>query len=276
MNGGVLQSTLRELTAIATSRRLWITFGAVVLLFTLTGPFGTLETLRFLPRLGYWLSLHLFAWSTALVFSVLGDVLLAGLLPHMLGRMMVGSIVAAAPIGLIIELVGYAWFGRMATLADITSSMLISVPLCVIFCLITYMTMAGGTLNPQGRENAALPVKNAEQEPAPTATSPRELPPLLRRLKPENRGSIRHIAVEDHYTLVKTSRGSELILLRFSDALAEIGDTSGLQVHRSHWVADDFVGEMKRVNGKLTLKLADGTEVPVSRTYTADVRSRFE
>jgi DNA-binding LytR/AlgR family response regulator len=138
------------------------------------------------------------------------------------------------------------------------------------------MAMSSETLAPEKRAEAVTPAGDPKQSLAPVTAPPAELPPLLRRLKPENRGLIRHIAVEDHYTFVKTSRGSELILLRFSDALAEIGGSHGLQVHRSHWVADDFVCELKRVEGRLMLKLADGTEVPVSRTYIAEVRARFE
>ncbi|MGG2478092.1 DNA-binding response regulator, partial [Rhizobium sp. BR5] len=30
----------------------------------------------------------------------------------------------------------------------------------------------------------------------------------------------------------------QLVLLRFADALKELGHTAGLQVHRSHWIAD--------------------------------------
>jgi DNA-binding LytR/AlgR family response regulator len=63
--------------------------------------------------------------------------------------------------------------------------------------------------------------------------------------------------------------------LRFSDALRETGNAAGLQVHRSHWVADDFVAKLNRANGRLSLTLADGTEIPVSRPYAADVRARF-
>jgi hypothetical protein len=271
VNSGVLQSTLRELKGIAASRNLWLTFAAVVLLFAFTGPFGTMEELRFLPRLGYWLGLHLLAWSAALVFSVLGDVLLKDVIAGMLWRMMTGSILAAIPIGLITQLMHYAWFGEIPTAAGIVSDMLFAVPLSIIFCAITYMAMSGGTsFGEQPPESpAACAVDTTVAPPAA------EVPPLLRRLKPENRGQLRHLSVEDHYTLVKTSRGKELILLRFSDALAETGSTAGLQVHRSHWVADDFVAGLNRANGKLSLVLADGTDIPVSRTYAAQVRARF-
>jgi DNA-binding LytR/AlgR family response regulator len=272
VNDGVVQSTLRELKGIAASQKLWLTFGAVVLLFAFTGPFGTLEHLRFLPRLGYWLCLHLLAWSAALVAAVLGDVLLKPVMAGMLWRMMAGSILAAIPIGLITQFMQYAWFGEVPTAAGIASDMLLAVPLCIIFCVISYMALSGGSLYGEP------PRENTETEAAEVSLVPQaaaEAAPLLRRLKPENRGHLQHLSVEDHYTLVKTSRGKELILLRFSDALAETGTTAGLQVHRSHWVADDFVASLKRANGKLSLVLADGSEIPVSRPYAAEVRARF-
>ena len=57
--------------------------------------------------------------------------------------------------------------------------------------------------------------------------------------------------------------------------MKETGTADGMQVHRSHWVAADFVSALNGADGKLSLLLADGTEVPVSRTYAAAVRARF-
>ncbi len=37
-----------------------------------------------------------------------------------------------------------------------------------------------------------------------------------------------------------TSQGAGVILMRFADAVAELGDT-GMQVHRSYWVAHDHI-----------------------------------
>jgi hypothetical protein len=272
VNGSVLQSALRELKGLAASRNLWLTFGAVVLLFAFTGPFGTLEEMRFLPRLGYWLILHGFAWSAALISVVLGDVLLRNLIASMFWRMLIGAACAAIPIGLITQAMGYAWFGTMPRIAGTAAEILLALPLCIIFCVITYMAMSSGEASGEPRPQADTP---PPPDAAAVAVPAAEAPPLLRRLKPEIRGALQHLAVEDHYTLVKTSRGKELILLRFSDALAETGRTAGLQVHRSHWVADDFVVGVNRVNGKLSLVLADGSEIPVSRTYAAEVRARF-
>ncbi|ERM03598.1 hypothetical protein Q644_00945 [Brucella intermedia 229E] len=90
--------------------------------------------------------------------------------------------------------------------------------------------------------------RELESVPRNIADTP---PPLLARLKPGNRGAILRLSAEDHYTRIVTSRGGEeLLLLRFSDALNEVGNTSGLQIHRSHWVADRHVAELCKTNGE--------------------------
>ena len=85
-------------------------------------------------------------------------------------------------------------------------------------------------------------------------------------------GCSRHVAST---AVVMTSRGRELILLRFSDALEELGGTPGLQVHRSHFVADAHVEKLLRADGRMAVVLKDGREIPVSRSRVEAVRARW-
>ena len=71
-----LQSTLRELQVFLHSRRFWGTFAAIVLLFAVTGPYGTMESMAFGERLAYWLSLHALAWTIAILCAVAAERLL--------------------------------------------------------------------------------------------------------------------------------------------------------------------------------------------------------
>ncbi len=258
-----MQSTLREMQAFLRLRNLWVTFAAVVLLFTVTGPFGTYEHLRGLPRLAYWFTVHALAWPTAIAFSIAGNRLLERLISQMFVRMMIGAAVAALPIAILISLIDYAWFAKPPTLEGVAGGVLSSLPLCLIFCVISYMTLASGKVGTPESPQPAIAV--------PETPGAR----LLARLKPQTRGALLHLSVQDHYTLVRTSRGSELILLRFSDALREIDGVDGLQVHRSHWVATAFVSRLERADGKLVAVLEDGSEIPVSRTYAAEARARL-
>jgi hypothetical protein len=70
---------------------------------------------------------------------------------------------------------------------------------------------------------------------------------------------------EDHYLRLHTSKGSDLILMRLADAIAELEGIEGAQTHRSWWVAKDAIAEVKRNEGRVALALKNGTEAPVSR-----------
>jgi DNA-binding LytR/AlgR family response regulator len=60
--------------------------------------------------------------------------------------------------------------------------------------------------------------------------------------------------------------------MRLGDAVAELEGIEGAQVHRSWWVARDAITDAQRGDGRATLKLRDGAEVPVSRTYARVLR----
>lgn len=91
-------------------------------------------------------------------------------------------------------------------------------------------------------------------------------PRFFKRLKPELGQGLIRLSMQDHYLEVVTTKGHELILMRFADALEELEHYDGIQVHRSHWVARAGVSGARRDGAKLFLKTADGAEVPVSRS----------
>ncbi|MFN3558744.1 MAG: LytTR family DNA-binding domain-containing protein [Brevundimonas sp.] len=96
---------------------------------------------------------------------------------------------------------------------------------------------------------------------------------FLDRLPPKLRGAtIRAVQSEDHYLRLHTDRGSDLILMRLSDALSELDGLEGAQTHRSWWVARHAVRSVSRGEGRATLTLDDGLEVPVSRRYARALR----
>lgn len=261
-----LQFALRELEVFVRAPRFWATFGAVVLIFWVTGPYGTAERLATVPRLGFWLVLHAVAWSIAIVTIVLVNALLLRRVASLAGRMALGTLVAGVPVGLATEGISRVTFGGALTLPGIAGSIVSGLLLSALFCGLTVLTMSS-------RQAQALSPTTADEVPD-TRDRPEGVA-LLRRLKPENRGPILHMTVADHYTEVTTTRGRELILLRFSDALDEIGDTPGLQVHRSHFVADLHVERLLRAEGRLAILGKDGAEIPVARSRAEAVRARW-
>ncbi len=78
--------------------------------------------------------------------------------------------------------------------------------------------------------------------------------------------------MQDHYVDVRTDKGGTLVLMRLADAIAETEGVAGLQIHRSHWVALEGIEKAVRRDGRLLLRMRDGTELPVSRTFAPAVR----
>jgi len=114
---------------------------------------------------------------------------------------------------------------------------------------------------------------NPIQTHAYADTDARPATRFTQRLPLRLRGA-RLIAVEaeDHYLRVHTDQGSDLILMRLSDALEELDGVEGAQTHRSWWVARDAVRGASRGDGRATLTLEGGISAPVSRRYAGTLR----
>lgn len=109
-------------------------------------------------------------------------------------------------------------------------------------------------------------------EAAPAFTVPPEpetprLPRLLQRLDVADPGALWSISVRDHYVDVQTSVGTNSLLMRLSDAMAETDPVEGAQIHRSHWVAWAAVEGVERDGTKLFVVLTGGARLPVSKNH---------
>ncbi len=109
------------------------------------------------------------------------------------------------------------------------------------------------------------------QQPAPVATDaqPTTTNRFAERLPLSQRGlPIIALQAEDHYLRVHfAGGGSTMILMRLSDAIAELPAEKGAQTHRSWWVAREAVQHVAKADGRATLQLKGGIEVPVSRSF---------
>jgi hypothetical protein len=105
------------------------------------------------------------------------------------------------------------------------------------------------------------------------ATSQSPPPQFLTRLPIKLKGAaIYAVQAEDHYLRIHTDRGSDLILMRLSQALKELDGLEGAQTHRSWWVSRAAIQAVERGNGRATLTLANNLKVPVSRRYARTLR----
>jgi DNA-binding LytR/AlgR family response regulator len=93
----------------------------------------------------------------------------------------------------------------------------------------------------------------------------------LRRLPPALGRDLLLLEMQDHYVRAATALGSTLLLMRFRDAVDELGPT-GLQVHRSWWVSCAAMVALEQEGRSARLRLRGGATVPVSRAYLPAVR----
>jgi hypothetical protein len=94
----------------------------------------------------------------------------------------------------------------------------------------------------------------------------------LRLSAPRRSARLIALEAEDHYVRVHTDSGSELLTMRFSDALEELALAHGFRLHRSWWAAADAIEKVRWNRGSGEAHLAGGLVAPVSRSSAAALR----
>ena len=248
-----------------------ISFLVTVALLVYLGPFGTWALLLVSERLPFWLTTVGANWIvgyiafsvTSLKFRELGWSAWAGFV--------LAAAVAALPG------TGTVWLA-VAVYMDYRPSSVSGVAglygqVFVLHLIIGSLVfrLIDGALRRRGVKEELLP-SDESAEPAPR---PAPEAALLARLPARSRAELLHLRMQDHYVEVHTAAGSEMLLLRFRDALSEVEGVNGLQVHRSHWVARNAVARVeRRGGGRIALRLVNGSRVPVSRSFAPLLRSR--
>ena len=82
------------------------------------------------------------------------------------------------------------------------------------------------------------------------------------------------VASDVHYLNVWTVSGRTTVLGKLSDVVTDLGDT-GMQVHRSHWVAHAHVRRIVGTAGDAACILSNELRVPISRRRWKAVREYY-
>ena len=98
---------------------------------------------------------------------------------------------------------------------------------------------------------------------------------LLLKLPASKRGRLLSLSAEQHYVRVRTEAGEDLVLMPFSEALASLPNDLGMRIHRSHWVSRNAVEKVEAAPNRLKVVLENGTELPVSRSFSGAVRENW-
>jgi hypothetical protein len=81
------------------------------------------------------------------------------------------------------------------------------------------------------------------------------------------------LEAEDHYVRVHTDAGSELVAMRFSEALEELARAHGYRLHRSWWASAEAIEGVRWKRGGGEARLAGGIVAPVSRSCASVLKA---
>lgn len=244
MNKQLFPSALREVRDDLRQRNALVAMAAIGLILGLSGPFDTLRLLPFIPRTLYWLCVVVVTFGVGSFISTVGNGLLRG-----------------KPVALIV------------------TCNAIAIGTCVTALLLCGNAVAFGyipeTLPALAAQWGMVTAISAVIEAGAKLITPKDgpdVPPILDRLPYAKRGALIALSAEDHYVSVLTTQGQEMLLMRLSDAINEVGQTTGLQIHRSHWVAVDHIKDVRRINDRGEVTLTTDETRPISRGYMPAVR----
>ena len=238
----------------------------VGLLLAALGPFGTFD-LPFWHRLLFWVPVVWLNWAIAeLAARSIFQRFAARLpLPNLTLPLLTSLFVSPATVSVVF---GVAW-----TLGAPLNASLVSVFWKVLLVTLAAMlpTYAWSVAR---SKRASEALDRAIDAALQDETESRSLGEngFRRRWPTSLQGRLLFLEMEDHYLRIHTSEGSDVILCRMEDAAHEL-QGHGLRVHRSYWVAGDAVGGARRQGQNWRLRLTDGREVPVGRTYRSTVRA---
>ncbi|MGH7024087.1 MAG: LytTR family DNA-binding domain-containing protein [Caulobacteraceae bacterium] len=146
--------------------------------------------------------------------------------------------------------------GRAFSLAEMWQEAPSTLATTAALCLLAFLVRRHGPVETHAAAKGAPAPRFLERLPAKLAG-----------------GELWAVEAEDHYLRLHTSLGQDLILMRLGDAIGELEGIEGARTHRSWWVAREAVRRVEREDGRATLILVDGAEVPVSRAYAKVLRA---
>jgi hypothetical protein len=240
---------------------------AVACVIGFLGPFGTFLDGPFVYRVEQWwlllMGAYLLVRPSIVGFSEVAERLKLPMMTTVTG----GVVALSAPLAYVWRSVGQNAYRELNGYAEL-------VPFSLL-CALTVLAIVLWAANIDRRLAAQAtsyalgePSSGALEEPAAPAADQAHLlqpPRLFSRLSPGFLGPIVALQSEDHYVRVYGLSGSELVLMRLREAIAEMGEEPGDQIHRSWWVARAGIAHVERSGRSWSVHLVNGEAAPVSR-----------
>ena len=246
-------------------------FVVITGLLAYLGPFGTWASLAVPDRLLFWTAALGANWLVGhIAFTVTIRSFRARSRPIRVGLVLAALAAAVPGTAAVWLVVAFYLDHRPYAPSEIIE---IYTQVCVLHLIIGSLVFHLTERMQRGRDAGGESSSSSERAENTSPATPEAA--LLARLPVRTRAELLHLRMQDHYVEVHTAAGSELLLLRFRDALREVEGVDGLQVHRSHWVARNaVVGVDRRGGGRVALRLVNGSKVPVSRSFAPALKAQ--
>lgn len=253
MNETILQLTLREMTKSITSSKFWIGLFGVICVLAISAPFDSGKVFNLVQRFFYWGAIAITTYFIGFFINVTVSLFIQ----HKTGKRLLSRIVSSLLAGIAVGI--WVYFINAFVLA-------VMEPNWKDFSIFTLTCIAIA-----GAVSALMFILNDTimemEDRAKNQVEAKEQPVFYKRLPKSIGTDIISLNAQDHYVEVTTILGKELVLIRLSDAIAELGDIQGQQIHRSWWVSKKHVADTKRKNGRLNVILSNQNEIAVSRSF---------
>jgi len=221
-----------------------------IVLFAFLGPFNTYMSMPLFRRLMFWVVLvagnglffHL------IVIYTLNNQRLANW-PR-IQRLLLGCFISSFPGVLVFLAVDYGFRGRVYIFPH---HLYLWLTVFVIGTGIAYI-------------NFMPPFAKLSKE-AKNPEIDLEKIPFLKRISNKIGYGLISLSMQDHYVEVITSKGRELVHLTFAEAVHELKNYPGTQIHRSHWISNDAISSLSREGRTTFVETVDGRKLPVSEPY---------
>lgn len=263
-------ATERDSLRAAKLRRLLIDLSIMVAIgigLALLGPFGS-YALSFAERLVNWTLLSLAGYCCYLpITSALVRLARSIDFPEPLAWIF-AVVIATVPMTVIVwvvaRILGDATIPDFAMAAEMYFNVLVVGGMITLFFRLVEGRVSAASMEQRAGGNTVT--ANAPIDESAKAR-------FLDRLSPELGTDLIALEMEDHYVRAHTALGSELVLMRLRDAVAELDGIAGEQVHRSWWVARGALRDVKRDGRNIRLLLDNGVEAPVSRANVTPLKN---
>lgn len=252
------------------------------IVLAIMGPFNTYEVQPFTGRLLFWSGILLLSTIT----GIFTHITIRKTFPkwHLLKRILLSVGIFTAVdwvlVCIIVKIV-YAHLGEPPYILILF--IIFGATLCIfsIIYLVSPQTLLNNSAPPntQRPSHHHIVVKSSDQPPQETNnTVPKNTSQLpnsfLAQFGPDAGEHLVRLAMRDHYIEVYTEIGQKLVHMRFGDAVSQLKDENGGQVHRSHWICFDDIKDVVKDGDKMYFKMSDNALVPISRSRKPELKQR--